>query len=56
MAYGGQALVDGILMRGPAHIGVAIRVPDGSILTTTELLPNGVLRNARQNFRSRVAS
>jgi hypothetical protein len=44
VAYGGQALVDGILMRGPAHIGVAIRVPDGSILTTTEPLPNGVLR------------
>ncbi len=44
MAYGGQALVDGILMRGPAHIGVAIRVPDGSILTTTEPLPNGALR------------
>ena len=31
-------------MRGPAHIGVAIRVPDGSILTTTEPLPNGALR------------
>ena len=44
VAYGGQALVDGILMRGPAHIGVAIRVPDGSILTTTEPLPNGALR------------
>jgi len=44
IAYGGQALVDGILMRGPAHIGVAIRVPDGSILTTSEPLPNGALR------------
>ena len=31
-------------MRGPTHIGVAIRVPDGSILTTTEPLPNGPLR------------
>ncbi|MFZ9883575.1 MAG: hypothetical protein ACO3E5_04190, partial [Candidatus Limnocylindrus sp.] len=44
LAYGGQALVDGILMRGPAHIGVAIRVPDGSILTTSEQLPNGRVR------------
>ncbi len=44
VAYGGQALVDGILMRGPMHIGVAIRVPDGSILTTTEQLPNSRLR------------
>ena len=44
LAYGGQALVDGILMRGPAHIGVAIRVPSGEILTTTEQLPNGKLR------------
>ena len=44
VAYGGQALVDGILMRGPAHIGVAIRIPDGSILTATETLPNGALR------------
>ncbi|MFM8628532.1 MAG: DUF1385 domain-containing protein [Candidatus Limnocylindrus sp.] len=44
LAYGGQALVDGILMRGPMHIGVAIRVPNGSILTTSEQLPNGRLR------------
>ena len=44
LAYGGQALVDGILMRGPAHIGVAIRVPDGSIRTTSEQLPNGRVR------------
>ena len=44
VAYGGQALVDGILMRGPAHIGVAIRVSGSGILTASEPLPSGALR------------
>jgi uncharacterized protein YqhQ len=30
-AYGGQALLEGVLMRGPGAIGVALRRPDGTI-------------------------
>ena len=43
-AYGGQALVEGILMRGPAHIGAAFRAADGTIVVTSEPLPSGELR------------
>ena len=30
-AYGGQALMEGVLMRGRDAIGVAVRGPDGQI-------------------------
>ena len=30
-SIGGQALIEGILMRGPKRIEVAVRTPDGSI-------------------------
>lgn len=29
--YGGQAVIEGVLMRGPRHVAVAARRPDGSI-------------------------
>ena len=44
VAYGGQALVDGVLMRGRTHVGVALRAKDGSIATATEALGGGALR------------
>ena len=44
IAYGGQALVDGVLMRGPSHIGVALRTPEGEIATAHEPLPSSELR------------
>ena len=37
-AYGGQALMEGVLMRGPEAIGVALRRPDGMIVWATEPL------------------
>lgn len=43
-AYGGQALIDGILMRGPSHIGVALRTSDGGIAVTTEPIASGPVR------------
>jgi uncharacterized protein YqhQ len=42
--YGGQALIDGVLMRGPSHIGVALRTVDGSITVATEPLATGAIR------------
>ena len=37
-AYGGQALMEGIMMRGRDSIAVAVRHPDGGIVTATEPL------------------
>ena len=45
-AYGGQALLEGVLMRGRGAIGVALRHPDGSIVATSEPL-NSVLHRSR---------
>ena len=43
-AYGGQALIDGVLMRGPSHIGVALRTADGGIAVTSEPIATGPIR------------
>src|SRR3990172_8404219 len=45
-AYGGQALMEGVLMRGRDAIAVAIRHPDGGIVTATEPL-DSVLHRSR---------
>jgi uncharacterized protein YqhQ len=39
--YGGQALIEGVLMRGRDAIAVALRHPDGEIVTATERLDSG---------------
>jgi uncharacterized protein YqhQ len=44
--FGGQALMEGVLMRGRNAIGVALRHPDGSIVCTSEPL-NSVLHRSR---------
>jgi uncharacterized protein YqhQ len=33
---GGQALIEGVMMRGPTHVGAAVRRADGSIQTRVE--------------------
>jgi hypothetical protein len=40
--YGGQALIEGVLMRGRDAIAVAFRHPDGRIVWETERLDSGV--------------
>jgi uncharacterized protein YqhQ len=40
-AYGGQALIEGVLMRGRDAIAVALRHPDGRVVTATERLDSG---------------
>ncbi|HEY0443632.1 MAG TPA: DUF1385 domain-containing protein [Candidatus Limnocylindrales bacterium] len=40
-AYGGQALIEGVLMRGRDSIAVAFRHPDGRIVWATERLDAG---------------
>ncbi len=44
-AYGGQALMEGVLMRGKDAIGVAVRGPDGRIFATQERLNSILHRN-----------
>jgi uncharacterized protein YqhQ len=38
ITYGGQALIEGVMMRGRKACAVAMRAPDGKIITKTELL------------------
>jgi uncharacterized protein YqhQ len=40
--YGGQALIEGVLMRGRDAIAVAFRHPDGRIVWATERLDSGI--------------
>ncbi len=43
--YGGQAVIEGVLMRGRDHYAVAARRPDGSITITSEMLTSRVYTN-----------
>ena len=43
--YGGQALIEGVLMRGRSAVAVAMRHPDGSIVTATEGLDSPLHRS-----------
>jgi uncharacterized protein YqhQ len=43
--FGGQALMEGVLMRGRSAIGVALRHPDGSIVATSEPLTSMLHRS-----------
>ncbi|HEV8516155.1 MAG TPA: DUF1385 domain-containing protein [Candidatus Limnocylindrales bacterium] len=44
-SYGGQALIEGVLMRGRDAIAVAMRHPDGTIVWQTEPLDSVLHRN-----------
>jgi uncharacterized protein YqhQ len=43
--FGGQALLEGVMMRGRSAIGVAMRHPDGSIVAASEPLNSILHRN-----------
>ncbi|NLW44014.1 MAG: DUF1385 domain-containing protein [Syntrophomonadaceae bacterium] len=34
--YGGQAVIEGVMMRGPSSVAVAVRKPDGEIVVETQ--------------------
>jgi uncharacterized protein YqhQ len=44
--YGGQAVIEGVMMRGRKHMAVAVRTPNGSIVCHDEPLPANLLRYA----------
>ena len=39
-AYGGQALIEGVMMRGKNNVAMAVRAPGGEIVVHEEKLPN----------------
>ncbi|HYY89532.1 MAG TPA: DUF1385 domain-containing protein, partial [Chloroflexota bacterium] len=39
VSYGGQAVLEGVMMRGRSHMAVAVRAPDKHIVVTSEALP-----------------
>jgi uncharacterized protein YqhQ len=39
ISYGGQAVLEGVMMRGRTFMAVAVRAPDKSIVVTSERLP-----------------
>src|SRR5215813_12059171 len=39
VSYGGQAVLEGVMMRGRAFMAVAVRAPDKNIVVTSEALP-----------------
>ena len=42
---GGQALIEGVMMRGPEAVGVAVRKPDGEIVLKVDKIQNLTTRN-----------
>lgn len=44
-SIGGQALIEGIMMRGPKKISIAVRQPDGDIKVDTETLETMAMKN-----------
>jgi uncharacterized protein YqhQ len=42
--YGGQAVIEGVMMRGQQSAAVAVRAPDGAIVVHEELLGSGLYR------------
>jgi uncharacterized protein YqhQ len=43
--YGGQAVIEGVMMRGRHDVAVAVRTREGSIVLHSEQLPSGLYRN-----------
>ena len=44
--YGGQALIEGVMIRGKNGVSVAVRAPDGNIVTHAERLTGGLYRTS----------
>jgi uncharacterized protein YqhQ len=44
--YGGQAVIEGVMMRGARNMAVAVRQPSGNILVHSEALPRGLYNSA----------
>ncbi len=45
--YGGQALIEGVMMRGRTTVAMSVRPPSGEILTMSEPLPPALRADRR---------
>ncbi len=43
--YGGQAVIEGVMMRGQRRVAIAVRNPDGDIVIHEEPLPERIYRS-----------
>ncbi len=43
--YGGQAVIEGVMMRGPRHVAVAVRDPAGALVVHAEPLTGAIYRS-----------
>ena len=39
-SYGGQAVIEGVVMRGPRYVSLSVRKPDGDVFSMTKLSPS----------------
>jgi uncharacterized protein YqhQ len=46
--YGGQAVIEGVMMRGQKAMVTAVRRPDGGIAVDTQMLPAFATSRARR--------
>ena len=44
--YGGQAVIEGVMIRGSKHMAVAVRAPSGRIVVHSEALPAGLYNSS----------
>jgi len=44
--YGGQAVIEGVMIRGVQHMAVAVRRPSGDIMVHSEPLPAGIYQSS----------
>src|SRR5713226_8786422 len=60
ISYGGQAVLEGVMMRGRTFMAVAVRAPDKSIVVTSEALPKhlygGIIQKADQGADAEQAA
>jgi len=49
--YGGQAVIEGVMMRGRTHMAVAVRQPDGEIAVHGERLPPHIYQSRWSRVR-----
>src|SRR5919198_2486077 len=50
VSYGGQAVLEGVMMRGRQFMAVAVRAPDKQIVVTSEALPRHLYSGAIQKI------
>jgi len=55
-AYGGQAVIEGVLMRGKRALAMAVRNPQGEIVVFDEQLPPFIARGGHGHPFSGVLS